>query len=107
MQVLVAHSHKTANFITIAVECNKFVRLRIARKNNLREGCIPLAHVVDVTIANREVSHRDLLEFDALIEHVHRTVETGLDIPLDVVGAELYLVEETWVLRAAADRVHR
>jgi hypothetical protein len=63
--------------------------------------------VVDVTIANRQVSHRDLLELDALIEHVHRTVETRLDIPLDVVGAELYLVEETWVLRAAADRVHR
>ena len=107
MQVLVAHSHKTANFITIAVECNKFARLRIAREDNLREGCIPLAHVVDVTIANRQISHRDLLELDALIEHVHRTVEAGLDIPLDVVGAELYLVEETWVLRAAADRVHR
>lgn len=107
MQVLVAHSHKTANFITVAVECNKFARLRIAREDNLREGCIPLSHVVDVTIAYREISHRDLLEFDALIKHVHRTVETGLDIPLDVVGAEFNLVEETGVLRAAADRVHR
>jgi len=102
MQILVPHSDKTAHFVTIDVEYDKFTCSRVTTRNNLSKRLVPLANEVDVLIPNCKIGHGDVLEFHTFIQHAHCSKETALDIVSHVFGSYLDFVEKRRELRAIA-----
>ena len=109
MEVLVPTGQESADLISIGEKGDPLIRANFALVDDTSDGLLSLTYEVKLLVTDRERSHGDVAELDLLVQHVHGSVESALDIVLHIVGPHLYLMEEAWVVRARSrcqDRRH-
>jgi len=107
MQVLVSNSNKANNFITINVESDKLIFFWIFTHDNLSKRLAPFTDKIHMFVSNSQVCKGKISEFTSLIEHVHSSIETWLNIILDVVGSNSYFVHKTRKLGTWTSCIYR
>lgn len=94
MQLLIPTGHEADDLIAVDVENHELARCWVTLGDNLGKRVLWLTNEVDLLITNAEVIHVEIVELDLLVHHVHRCIESLLDVVLHVVGSDTDLVQE-------------
>lgn len=67
MQVLVATSHETANFISITEESNPLITSKLTLKEHIRDWLLSFSNKVKFLVTDSERSHWQVPELDLFV----------------------------------------
>lgn len=100
MQVLVATSHETTNFISITEESNPLITSKLSLEENICDRLLSLSNKVKFLVSDSERCHGQVPELDLFVQHTHGGMEATFDVVLYVVSTDLELVHEARVVGA-------
>jgi hypothetical protein len=102
VEVLVAISHDADYFFSINVVLDKLASLFISVGQDFREDVAWLPDEVHRLVAELKRLHMQVVELYLLVKHIHRSVETLLNVVFDVWTTKPHLLYEGWVVGSRA-----